>query len=115
MLDDGYGCHRGVLGCDRTALCPGSGVLQRLQVSGVSQCCRPRPRHQPCFVHHVEHVCESVVWLTHKVADCPGAAAGAECTIAEVQQRVGHSALTHSVVEGCGGDGVAVCTPGIGG
>src|SRR6185436_9907118 len=114
MLDDGYGWARGILGCDRTALCPGSGVLQRLQVSGVSQCCRPRPRHQPCFVHHVEHVCESVVWLTHKIADCPGAAARAECTIAEVQQRVGHSALAHLVVEACGDDVVAFANRAVG-
>ena len=60
------------------------------------------------------HVCESVVWLTHKVADCPGAAAWAECTIAEVQQRVRHSALAHLVVEAGGDDVVAFANRAVG-
>jgi hypothetical protein len=111
VLDDGHLRGRGILPAraERAALGAFACVAQRLEVSGVAERHRARSDADPRTVHHVEHVREAPVRLTHQVTHRPGLAAGPVAgALAEVEQRVGGAPVPHLVVEPCGHHVVAL-------
>ena len=67
--------------------------------TGVAEGCRAQTHRDARFVHHVEHVGQALAWRPHTIADGTGLTAHGMASFAEVEQRIGHAAITTFVIE----------------
>jgi hypothetical protein len=107
LLREQHAAHVGVLDdCDRcggriarvrwTTLRPVAGVIERLEIAGITERDRAETDADPRLVHHVEHAGEPLVRLANEVADRADAALGSEPALAKAEQRVDGAAVNPS-------------------
>ena len=110
MLDDRHRFLLDVFAAytDGAALHALFGVIERGLVASHAQHGRGKANADARLVHHVEHASEPLPRLADQIANGPGATAGRELALAEVEQRVGGAAPPAFVVEASERDVVAL-------